>query len=93
MSGRVDFDDVDDDDVWVDFDVFFHVDDDLSDVCVTIFNPLILFFFVLWGTEVTEEELVSGTNEDVELQGLPATASWLLQRLPYQPQAAFASGG
>ena len=32
-------------------------------------------------------------NEDVELQGLPATASWLLQRLPYQPQAAFASGG
>ena len=92
MSGRVDFDDVDDDDVWVDFDVFFHVDDDLSDVCVTIFNPLILFF-VLWGTEVTEEELVSGTNEDVELQGLPATASWLLQRLPYQPQAAFASGG
>jgi hypothetical protein len=71
---------------------FFHVDDDLSDVPVTIFNPLILFF-VLWGTEVTEEELVSGTNEDVELQGLPATASWLLQRLPYQPQAAFASGG
>ena len=45
------------------------------------------------GGEVTEEELVSGTNEDVELQGLPATASWLLQRLPYQPQAAFASGG
>ena len=43
MSGRVDFDD---DDVWVDFDVFFHVDDD-------VFRHL--------RTEVTDEkELVSG---------------------------------
>ena len=34
MSGRVD-------DVWVDFDVFFHVDDDLSDLCVITYYPSI----------------------------------------------------